>query len=241
MKSPARRVTRVAMVGLGMAVAMFGRPGAAAAGSGATPETTIERLRSGNERFVRAWAATAEPVRAARRAPAEAPSVAVLSCADAAVPPEQLFDTTPGDVFSVRVAGPVTDRVVVASLEQAVERQKVTALVVMGHDVCATLRGAAGASAARPRRSDVLGDALAPALTKAASRADLDARLAPMQAAIEHTVNDLLRASELLRQHVRAGDLAVVGAYYEAETGRVVFSRRIERVPEPAAAVRGTR
>jgi carbonic anhydrase len=207
------------------------------------PEAALERLKSGNDRFVRAQmlSGSAEPARLSRRPAAEAPSAAVLSCADAGVAPEQFFDTAPGELVSVRVAGPVADRVVVASLEQAVETLKVSALVVLGHDVCATLRAVSAASARRVRGADVLADALAPALTRAASRADLDARRGPMQAAVEQTVNDLLRASERLRQHVKAGDLAVVGAYYEAETGRVVFSRRVERVPSVAPHTGGTR
>jgi carbonic anhydrase len=231
----AARLTRVGFV---VFMGLWGTAGAGAAG--ARPEAALERLRAGNDRFVRALMTDAG-VRAGRRQPAETPSAVVLSCADPGAAPEQIFDSAPGDLVSVRVAGPVADRVVIASVEDAVERLKTPVLVVMGHDTCATVRRVAAADGARARGSDVIADALAPALARAASRAEIETRLAATQAAVEQTVNDLLRASDRLRQRVKSGDLLVAGAYYEAETGRVVFSRRVERVPGAVTPVHGTR
>lgn len=213
----------------------------AAGAAGGRPEAAFEQLRAGNDRFVRASMTDGGGSRNARRTPVEAPSAVILSCADPGAPPEQVFDAAPGDIVSVRVAGPVADRLVIASVEDAVERLKTPVLVVMGHDTCATVRRVATADAGRARGADVIADALAPALARAASRAEIETRLAATQAAVEQTVNDLLRASDPLRRRVKAGDLLVVGAWFEAETGRVVFSRRVERVPAAAAAVHGTR
>jgi carbonic anhydrase len=237
MQSPATRTTRVGFV---VFMGILAGAGAGAAPA-ARPDAAFERLRAGNDRFVRALTTDAGPARTARRTAVETPSAVVLSCADPGTPPEQIFDSAPGDIVSVRVAGPVADRIVVASLEDAVERLKTPVLVVMGHDTCATVRRVAASDAGRTRGSDVIADALAPALARAASRAELESRLAATHAAVEQTVNDVLRASERLRHRVRNGDLLVAGAYYEAETGRVVFSRRVERVPAAAAPVHGTR
>jgi carbonic anhydrase len=235
MHFPAQRISRVGFV---VFMGLWGTAGVrAAAGAGA--EAAFERLRAGNDRFVRALM-TDGGSRTPRRPAVDAPSAVVVSCADPGAAPEQIFDSVPGDLVSVRVAGPVADRVVVASVEDAVERLKASVLVVMGHDTCATVRRVSSGPA-RPRGSDVIADALAPGLARAASRAELDARLAATQAVVEVTVNDLLRASERLRQRVKSGDLLVAGAYYEAETGRVVFSRRVDRVPAGATPVHGTR
>jgi carbonic anhydrase len=237
MHVPAARVSRVGLV---VFVALWSGAGARAA-SGSRSEAAFERLRAGNDRFVRVLMTDAGAPRTQRRAAVETPSAVVLSCADPGTPPEQIFDSAPGDLVSVRVAGPVADRIVIASVEDAVERLETPVLVVMGHDTCATVRRVTAADAARSRGSDVIADALVPALARAASRSELETRLAATQAAVEQTVNDLLRASERLRKRVKAGELLVAGAYFEAETGRVVFSRRVDRVPAAAPPVHGTR
>jgi carbonic anhydrase len=239
MKSPATRLARVSRWMSVVAVMLSGP--VAGAELRPEPRATLDRLRDGNDRFVRTLAGAATAAIRLRATPADRPSAAVLSCADAGRAPEQVFDTAPGEIVSVRVGGPAADKVVVASLEQAVERHQVSVVVVMGHEVCDTLRAVSATAPRRVRTADPIAAALAPAMTRAALRADLDAREGAVQAAVEQTVNDVLRASELLRQHVTAGDLAVVGAYYEADSGRVVFSRPVERVPVPNASPSATR
>ncbi len=71
------------------------------------------------------------------------PSVAVLSCSDARVPPSVVFDQPAGELFVVRIAGNTASATAIASLEYAVAHLGVDLIVVLGHTHC----GAVGAAA----------------------------------------------------------------------------------------------
>ena len=71
------------------------------------------------------------------------PSVAVLSCSDARVPPSVVFDQPAGELFVVRIAGNTASTSAIASLEYAVAHLGVGLIVVLGHTHC----GAVGAAA----------------------------------------------------------------------------------------------
>ena len=74
------------------------------------------------------------------------PFAVVLSCMDSRVPPELVFDQGLGDIFVIRVAGPVLGPDELASLEYAIVVKHVALVVVLGHTNC----GAVEAAAARP-------------------------------------------------------------------------------------------
>ena len=74
------------------------------------------------------------------------PFAVVLSCMDSRVPPELIFDQGLGDIFVIRVAGPVLGPDELASLEYAIVVKHVNLVVVLGHTNC----GAVEAAAARP-------------------------------------------------------------------------------------------
>lgn len=114
----------------------------------ANPEKGLAALVEGNRRY-QAQRLTHPHQNAARRAALAAgqhPFAAVLSCADSRVPPEIVFDQGLGDLFVVRVAGNITDDVVLGSLEYAVEHLHVPLVVVLGHYKC----GAVTVPALRP-------------------------------------------------------------------------------------------
>ena len=67
------------------------------------------------------------------------PIVAVLTCSDSRIAPELIFDQGLGDIFDVRVAGPIIDDAVLGSLEYAVEHLHVPLIVVLGHQNCGAL------------------------------------------------------------------------------------------------------
>lgn len=76
-------------------------------------------------------------------APAQRPFAAVLSCADARVPPELIFGQAANDLFVVRVAGHVLGAECLGSFDYAVAHlHSVRQLTVLGHTGC----GAVGAT-----------------------------------------------------------------------------------------------
>jgi len=112
--------------------------GAPSYAEGPPSATSLATLKAGNAIFV-THPGEPLPIDSAKRTAAargRAPLAAVLSCADATVPPEVVFHAGLGELFVVRAAGPVADRSVLASLEYAVEALHVPLIVVMGHEAC---------------------------------------------------------------------------------------------------------
>ena len=75
--------------------------------------------------------------------PKQAPYAALLSCADARVPPELVFTQAANHLFVVRVAGNVLTASGLGSLDYAVENlDSVRLLVVLGHTGCGAVTAA---------------------------------------------------------------------------------------------------
>ena len=70
------------------------------------------------------------------------PFAVVLSCMDSRVPPELIFDQGLGDIFVIRVAGPVLNTDELASLEFAFRVYGVRLVLVLGHTDCGAVKGA---------------------------------------------------------------------------------------------------
>jgi len=77
----------------------------------------------------------------------------VLSCADSQVPPEHVFNAGLGELFVIRTAGQVIDHAILATAEYGVEQLHIPLLVVMGHESCEIVKGAAGAKGPYDRRA----------------------------------------------------------------------------------------
>ena len=170
------------------------------------------------------------------------PVAMVLSCADARVPPEHVFNVGLGDLFVIRTAGAVVDRSVLATVEYGATELQVPLLVVMGHESCGAVKAAAEAKGAPESANlDYLLRAIQAArrLTPTAEdRQDRDDLKALVLANVEEVINDAMAKSPLLRKLVAEGKLDVVGAYYELVSGRVMFS---EPVPPAVTAAPVTR
>lgn len=207
--------------------------------AGPSPAQSLATLKAGNAVFV-ANPAEALPIGTGARAAAakgRTPIAAVLSCADAAVPPEIIFHAGLGDLFVVRAAGPVADRSVLASLEYAVEELHTPLLVVMGHEACSIVR--AGLESTDHARIGSNFSHLVKQMRPMANHAEGPADAARLRRAIlehvEEQVNTLLRESTTLKSRVQGGQAAVVGGYYELLSGIVHFSEPIRVLSAPEA------
>lgn len=199
-----------------------------------TPAEALTRLKDGNSRFVAGTSANVPTDRAAREraAAAESPLAIVLSCADAAVPPEYIFNAGLGELYVVRTAGQVADKSVVASVEHAAAELHAPLLVVMGHASCAVVRKAVTGqdSTAHPNITHLMGQ-LRPAGERAAASSESDRVRAAIFANIEQVINNLLRESAAVADLVDTGKLQVVGAYYDMSSGRVAFTKPVTQAP----------
>jgi len=106
-----------------------------------SPEAALQRLMSGNKRFVESKAIN--PNQSAKRrtevANEQRPFAIIVTCSDSRVAPEVLFDLGLGDIFVIRVAGNITDDNALGSIEFAAERLGSNLVVVMGHSKCAAV------------------------------------------------------------------------------------------------------
>lgn len=179
-------------------------------------------LMAGNERF-RAGHPQPRDLVGERESAAQVrnPKAMILACSDSRVAPEIIFDQRLGDLFVVRVAGNVADKVAIGSLELAADLLGVSLLVVIGHQHCKAVEAACSSNkAASPNIKAVI---KAVRLSGASAGLDgaEDALCDAEKQNARAVAQALLDRSDLLRDRVRSGDLAIVTAYYHLDTGAV--------------------
>ncbi len=188
------------------------------------PIEVLARLKSGNERFV-ANKLQHPHQTAGRRselATGQHPFAVVLGCADSRTPPEVLFDQGLGDLFVVRVAGNVLNDENLGSIEYGVKHLGAHLIVVLGHEHCGAIKAARDTIAAKataPGHIQSLVEAIRPAV-EATIGEDL---VATTKANVLNMVRSLRHSAPILQGMVTDGSVAVVGAYYNMDTGAVEF------------------
>ena len=180
-----------------------------------------QRLKEGNKRFVadkpeRDLQDTAR--REALRGGQE-PYAIILSCADSRVIPELAFDTGIGEIFVIRVAGNVANTSSIASIEYAVAHLGSKLIVVLGHQKCGAVTAAAVGGDNGHNLNHLLAH-IAPAL---AASEDLTDITAVVKKNAELQAEELKNRSSIIRRAVDSGEVGIVPAYYQLDTGKVEF------------------
>jgi carbonic anhydrase len=181
-------------------------------------------LVEGNARFAsgRAVHPRQGSDRRAELANTQHPFAVILGCADSRTGPETLFDQGLGDLFIVREAGNVVDDHSLGSIEYAVEHLHSPLVVVLGHERCGAVAAARDTLAAHghaPGHIESLVDAIRPAVEATAGQ---DAE-ATCRANIRNVVKALRSSEPILHHMAESGEITVVGAYYDLDTGKVTF------------------
>jgi carbonic anhydrase len=185
------------------------------------PASPIDQLMAGNRRFV-AGECRHPHLDAARRgevAKGQHPFAVIVGCADSRVPPELVFDCGLGDLFTVRVAGDVCEPAAIGSIEYAIEHLGTHLIVVLGHERCgaveATVKGGE-----LPGHMGAFTAAIAPNIRAAADAAGdkVDNAVRANARAIAH---QLATCGPILAEGVHKGELKVVAARYDLDTGAV--------------------
>ncbi len=205
------------------------------------------RMLAGNHRFTEGKLEHPNRSVEAREAVIDThePDAAVLSCSDARVSPDIIFDAGIGDLFTVRTAGQVIDDAVIASLEYAVDVLGVRLLVVLGHQNCGAIKQACKEYEALLH--ELTADA-EDSLMAADSVADLDERILNAKSLmlrtvgfsiwqaheselestedfervhIARTIEQLVEQSEVIQRALAEDRLMITGARYQLDTGKV--------------------
>lgn len=205
------------------------------------------RMLAGNRRF--AEGKPEHPNRGAEAREAlvdtHAPEAAILSCSDARVSPDIIFDSGLGDLFTVRTAGQIIDEAVIASLEYAVTVLGVRLLVVLGHQNCGAIKQVSKDYEALLH--ELTADA-EDSLMVADSISDIDERIcdsdsimmrtvgfsiwqaheSELESAedfervhIARTIEQLVERSEVIQRALAEDRLMITGARYQLDTGKV--------------------
>ena len=205
------------------------------------------RMLAGNRRFTEGKLEHPNRSVEARKAVIDThePDAAVLSCSDARVSPDIIFDAGIGDLFTVRTAGQVIDDAVIASLEYAVDVLGVRLLVVLGHQNCGAIKQACKEYEALLH--ELTADA-EDSLMAADSIADLDERILNAKSLmlrtvgfsiwqaheselestedfervhIARTIEQLVEQSAVIQRALAEDRLMITGARYQLDTGKV--------------------
>ena len=195
----------------------------------ATPKAAFNLLTAGNGRFS---SHTATRPNQCPWGIAQTPYAAILSCADARVPPEILFDTGVNELFIVRVAGntvgaptitSAAESIMSQSLEFGVQVVGVKIIVVLGHTSCGAVNGSLGPCDAGQGAGGPMLQNICPAAAATRSITDLAKR---QNATVIENVNltvKLISNMTPFSGEIRKGRLAVVGGVYDIGTGKVTF------------------
>ncbi|MER5532334.1 carbonic anhydrase [Streptomyces mirabilis] len=190
-----------------------------------TPAAAFTRLMEGNKRWVSGDLRhpDRDPDRRQFVAEKQEPFGAILSCIDSRVPPELLFDTGLGDLYVMRTGGEAIGPVVTGSVEYGPMTGGTPLIVVLGHQRCGAIEAAYKSirdGKPLPGNLEAIAKALRPAYEQAAHGGGGDPVDSMARAQVTLTAADL-RSNQDLAPLVKKGALAVVGAYYSLDTGKV--------------------
>ena len=190
-----------------------------------TPKCAHDILVQGNKRF-------AENLKAQRNlqdqvfetSKGQFPFAVILSCIDSRVPAELVFDQGIGDIFSVRVAGNVVNQDVLGSMEYACKVAGSKILVVMGHTKC----GAVTAACKNVELGNItaLLEKIKPAISTIRKN---DNELTDDQIEevsfenVNVSIDRIRKESPILAEMEKNGEIEIVGASYDVNTGLVEF------------------
>ncbi len=208
--------------------------------SALSPEQVLLILREGHDRFRAGRRLNRDLGRqASATAKGQHPLAVILSCIDSRSPAELIFDLGMGDIFSVRIAGNVVSRKVLASVEYGCAVAGAKLILVLGHTRCGAVTAAVELLNDTRSVAEVTGcqhldhivseirhstdsqtnrkfEQLSP--TEKTSFIDAVARRN-----VERVVHLMRLQSETLDRLVQEGRVAIRGAMYDITTGDIDF------------------
>jgi carbonic anhydrase len=153
------------------------------------------------------------------------PVAAFFGCIDSRVPDEMVLDQGLGDLMTIRTAAHVLDSAALGSLEFCVHQLHVPLIMVVGHEKCGAVTAAIGVlerGVMVPGAIGRLVDAIRPSVEGTRAIDDPVARLdAAVRWHTRRTVTEMLDRSPVLTHAAEEGELGIVGARYDLETGEI--------------------
>ncbi len=195
-----------------------------------TPQRSLEYLKEGNQRFqqnLKANRNLLEQVNDTREG--QFPFATILSCIDSRVSAELVFDQGLGDIFSVRIAGNFVNEDILGSMEFACKLAGTKLIVVLGHTACGAVKGAC--DDAKLGNLTAMLSKIKPAVNAVTLPEDQSLRNSGniefvnnvAEKNVHLTIDRILKESNVLAEMQLNGEVVIVGAMYDIQTGAVTF------------------
>ncbi len=188
-----------------------------------SPSQVLADLKAGNRRFVTGQTQGYDLLAQARAtASGQYPKAIILGCLDSRVPPEMVFDQGIGDIFVGRVAGNFENQDMLGSMEFGAKLAGSKLIVVLGHESCGAVKGAID-QAKLGNLTATLENIVVDTTGIPGERSSKNKALlaSVIESNVRRTVSDIHARSPVLAEMVRAGDLEIVGAIYDLDSGQV--------------------
>ena len=198
-----------------------------------TPRKALEILKEGNTRFInnlKAHRNLLEQVNDTRDG--QWPFAIILSCIDSRTSAELIFDQGLGDIFSVRIAGNIVNTDILGSMEFACKVAGSRLIIVLGHSKCGAVKGACD-HVEMGNLTELLSK-IQPAVyqeietkeERNASNTTFVENVAEIN--VKRSVKNIIERSYVLEQMIEKGEIGIVGAMHNIETGEVNFYNDVE-------------
>ncbi len=204
-----------------------------------TPRMALEILQEGNGRFVKNLKAQRDllaQVNATRDG--QWPFATILSCIDSRTSSELIFDQGLGDVFSIRIAGNIVNTDILGSMEFACKVAGSKLIVVLGHTKCGAVKGACD-HVEMGNLTELLSK-LQPAVYSESETTTIDKRNSKNAKFVENVsslnvkrgVKNIIERSFILEEMLDKGEIGIVGAMYNIDTGKVEFYKDVSYIKD---------
>lgn len=195
-----------------------------------TPQKSLEFLKEGNVRFQNNLKANRNLLEQVNdTSEGQFPFATVLSCIDSRVSAELVFDQGLGDIFSIRIAGNFVNSDILGSMEFACKLAGTKLVVVLGHTGCGAVKGACD-DAKLGNLTSMLSK-IKPAVNAVSEPQDSSLRNSSNKDFVDNvsaknvelTIANILKESPVLAEMQKSGEIKIVGAMYDINTGAVDF------------------
>ena len=190
-----------------------------------SPDSVIALLKEGNAAFVHHKEHKRDAVAQLKESAHDGqhPLAIVLSCIDARVPVEMIFDKGVGDIFVTRIAGNVVSPDVLGSMEYACEHSGSKVVVVMGHKNCGAVHSAC--EGVKAGNMTQMLSKIEPAISscKAEGKEEAELENAVVYANVKNMIQAVRSGSAILSELEEEGKVKIVGAVFDLESGEVEF------------------
>lgn len=195
-----------------------------------TPDKSLKFLKEGNQRFQSNLKANRNLLEQVNdTSDGQFPFATILSCIDSRVSAELVFDQGLGDIFSVRIAGNFVNSDILGSMEFGCKLAGTKLIVVLGHTACGAVKGACDDA----RLGNLTGmlAKIKPAVKAVTEPKDPSLRNSKNSEFVDNvaaknvqlTIDRILEESDVLAEMEKNGEIKIVGAMYDINTGAVNF------------------